>query len=185
MLPLMTVATAPTPEVTTINRWLVSLYAGIFTAVVALVLVLVTNIPILAALIGLLIGIAPILAYQVALGTLGRNWRPVIAGLIGYVLFLAALFLPSEAVGWAVPVLGLLSMIIWPLIVGAMMRDQSVGRLFLASLIGLVLGVAAAFITGLILGQDPYAWVGLAGILFFSFWGGTVGAALAAWRRPV
>jgi hypothetical protein len=139
--------------------------------------------PVIPALIGLLIGAAPILAYQVSSGSLGSDWKPVIAGILGYILFLAAFFLSGDAVGWVTPVLGILSMILWPIVVGAMTPHQSIGKLFLASLIGLILGLAIAFIVGLIMGQDPNNWVGLAGILFFSFWGGTVGAAMVAWAK--
>lgn len=179
MLPFMTVAVARTNQ----NPWMTSLYAGLFTAIVALILVLVMGIPVVPALVGLLVGAAPILAYQFSRGTLGSNWRPVIAGILGYVLFVAALFLPAEAVGVASTVLALLSMIIWPLVVGAMMPGQSIGRLFLASLIGLILAVAIYFVVGLLMGQDPYGWIDLASILALSFWGGTVGAAMAAWAR--
>jgi hypothetical protein len=179
MLPFMTVAVVRSNQ----NLWINSLYAGAFTAVVALILVLVTGIAVLPALVGLLIGAAPILAYQFSNGTLGADWKPIIAGIIGYILFIAALFMPAAAVGWLIPVLGLLSMLIWPLVVGAMMPSQSIGRLFLGSLLGLLLGIVIAFVVALALGQDPYAWTGLAGVLFFSFWGGTVGAAMTAWAQ--
>jgi hypothetical protein len=179
MLPFMTVAVARTHQ----NPWMASLYAGLFTAVVALVLVLVTGIAVVPALIGLLIGAAPVLGYQLSRGTLGADWRPIIAGIIGFIPFVAAIFLPAAATGWLVPVLGLLSMIIWPIVVGAMTPGQSVGRLFLASLLGLLLAILIALVIAFAMGQDPYAWPGPAGVFFFSFWGGTVGAAMSAWGR--
>jgi hypothetical protein len=179
MLPFASVAVVRSKE----NPWMSSLYAGAFTAVVALILVLVTGIPFLAGLVGLLVGAAPILAYQFSAGTLGADWKPIIAGIIGYILFIAALFLPADSIGWLVPVLGLLSMLIWPLVVGAMMPSQSIGRLFLGSLLGLVLAILIALVVALAIGQDPYTWPGPAGVLFFSFWGGTVGAAMKAWAQ--
>ncbi len=179
MLPFFAVATARSDS----NPWMASLYAGIFTAVVALIYVFVTGMAIVPALVGLLIGAAPVLAYQVRRGTLGANWKPVIAGVLGFILFLAAFFVPPAVVGWATPVLGLLSMILWPILVGAMTDEQSVGKLFVFSLLGFILGLLVAFLVGLWLGQDPYAWVGLAGVMFFSVWGGTVGAAMASAPR--
>lgn len=179
MLPLIAVAVAPS---TRKNPWTISLYAGIFTAVVALIYVLVLGMPVVPAIVGLLIGAAPILAYQYSQGNLGSDWKPVLGGILGFILFAAGFFLP-EALGWITLVLALLSMIIWPIVVGAMMSNQSIGRLLLASLLGFVLGFAVAFVVGLLMGQNPYAWVGLAGVLFFSFWGGTVGAAMAAWAK--
>jgi hypothetical protein len=140
--------------------------------------------PFIPAIVGLLIGAAPILAYQYSRGALGSSWKPVIGGILGFILFVAAIAIDSmfdpSMVSWVTPVLGLLSMIIWPIVVGAMMPEQSIGRLLLASLLGLVLGIAIAFVVGLLMGQDPYAWTGLAGVLFFAFWGGTVGAAMTA-----
>lgn len=155
-----------------------SLFAGIFTAVIALIYVLVVGMAIVPAIVGLLIGAAPILAYQMRGGKLGADWKPVIAGVIGFILFLAAFAFPA-ATGWITPVLGILSMIIWPIVVGAMTEGQSVGKLLLFSILGMILGLAVAFLVALWLGQDPTAWPGLAGIMFFSVWGGTVGAAMA------
>lgn len=175
MLPFFAVATARSDS----SPMTASLYAGIFTAVVALIYVLVVGMAIVPAIVGLLIGAAPILAYQVSRGTLGADWKPVIAGVLGFILFLAAFAFPA-ATGWITPVLGILSMIIWPIIVGAMTEGQSVGKLLLFSILGLLLGLAVAFLVALWLGQDPTAWPGLAGVMFFSVWGGTVGAAMAS-----
>ncbi|MBX3000237.1 MAG: hypothetical protein KF893_17065 [Caldilineaceae bacterium] len=180
MLPFIAVAVART---TSRSPWTPSLYAGLFTAVAALIYVLVVGMPIVPAIIGLLIGAAPVLAYQYSRGVLGSDWRPVIGGIVGFVLFLAAIFLPAPAVGWVTLVLALLSMIIWPIVVGAMTPEQSIGRLLLASLLGFILGLAIAFVVGLLMGQNPNTWPGLAGVLFFSFWGGTVGAAMTAWSK--
>jgi hypothetical protein len=184
---LMTVAVART---TNPSPWTPSLYAGLFTAVVALIYVLLLGIPIVPAIVGLLIGAAPILAYQYSRGLLGSDWKPVIGGILGFILFLvSAIVLPivgftdPRALAVVTLFVALLSMIIWPIVVGAMMPEQSIGRLLLASLLGLILGLAIAFVVGLLMGQNPYAWTGLAGVLLFAFWGGTVGAAMTAWAK--
>ncbi|MCB0116585.1 MAG: hypothetical protein R2873_05010 [Caldilineaceae bacterium] len=175
MLPFFAVAGARSDN----SPLMASLFAGLFTAIVALIYVLVVGMSIVPAIVGLLIGAAPILALQMRSGALGSDWKPVIAGVIGFILFLAAFAFPA-ATGWITPVLGILSMIIWPIIVGAMTAGQSVGKLLLFSILGLILGLAVAFLVALWMGQDPTAWPGLAGIMFFSVWGGTVGAAMAS-----
>lgn len=178
----MTSGTAtPTPASRT-NPWSASLYAGLLTAIVALILVLLAGVPVVPALVGLLLGAAPVLAVQMATGGVGQ-WKPVIGGMIGFILFVAGLFVPGEAFGWVAPVLALLSMILWPILVGAMSARHSVGRLLLASLLGLVLAVVIFFVVASLMGQDPEGWVGTASIFALSFWGGTVGAALKAGAR--
>lgn len=176
---MMTVAARPASNT---SPWTASLYAGVFTAVAGLILVLLAGMPVVPAIVGLLVGAAPVLAVQVATGGVG-HWRSVIAGMLGFILFIAGLFLPAEAFGWVAPVLALLSMILWPILVGAMTAGQSVGKLFLASLLGLLLAVAIFFVIANLLGQNPDGWVSPASILALSFWGGTVGAALKAGHR--
>lgn len=180
----MTLLTAMNVAQTTDNKWKTSLYAGLATAVVALVMVLLMGVPFLPILLGLLLGAAPLVGYDLARGAFGTNWRPVIAGIIGNILFLAGLFLPGEAFAVVAPAVGVLSMILWPIVVGAMTPNQSVGKLLIASLLGLLLGLAIVLaVVAPLFGQNPYAWLGLAGVVFWSVWGGTVGAALSAWSN--
>ena len=180
----MTILTAMSAAQTNDDRWKVSLYAGLATAVVAFVMVLLKSVPFLPALLGVVVGAAPLLGYDFARGVLGANWRPVIAGLIGNILFVAGFFVPHEAFGWAAPVLMILSMILWPIVVGAMSPNQSVGKLLVASLLGLILGLIVVLAVILpLFGQNPSSWPGIAAILFLSVWGGTVGAALSAWGK--
>lgn len=163
------------------NFWIASLAAAIVTAVVAAVMVFTVGRPVVPALLGLLIGAAPILGYDLARGSFGSNWKPVIAGIIGSILFAAALFVPVEAFGIVVVVAGLLStLLIWPIVVGAMSPSHSIGKLWLASLLGLIVGL---LVISLVWGQDPDSWLKTAGILFFACWGGTVGAALSSWAK--
>ena len=189
---MMTILTAMNAAQTNDDRWKVSLYAGLATAVVALLMVLLKSVPVLAALLGVVVGAAPLLGYDFARGVLGANWRPVIAGLIGNILFIVGFVIlqvvgfaePGAAYGWTVPALMILSIILWPIVVGAMSPNQSVGKLLVASLLGLILGLIVVLAVILpLFGQNPSSWPGIAAILFLSVWGGTVGAALSAWGK--
>ena len=181
----MTILTATSVAQTSTERWKASLYAALAAAVVALLMVLLRGVPVLGALLGIVIGAAPIVGYDYARGALGENWRPVIAGLIGAVAFVIGIALPAvftDDFGFVVAGLpiSILTVIIWPIVVGAMSPNQSIWRLLLASIIGLILGLIVYFIAA---GQDPTSWPGIASILFWAFWGGTVGAALSAWSK--
>ncbi len=176
----MTILTAM--NITQDNRWKAPLYTGLATALVTLIMVLLIQVPVLSVLLGILIGAAPLVGYDLARGTFGANWRPVITGLIGNILFVVGLFLPA-AFAWTVPVfiLSILSMILWPIIVGALNQNQSIGKLLLASLGGLILGliVVIAVIVPLF-GQNAYSWPGIAVVIIWAVWGILVGTALRA-----
>ncbi len=142
------------------NPWITSLYAGVFTAVMALIgaLLFQANTGYLWVAAMLLIGIGPIIGYQLAVGRFG-DWKSLLGGLIG-----------------ALPAL---SILLWPILVGALTKGQSIGKLFLWHLIGIVLGVAVFFLLATVMGQDP-SWVGFGYVMAYSVWGGTVGAAMAS-----
>ncbi len=181
----MTILTATSVAQTNDDRWKASMYAALAAAVVSLLMVLLKGVPVLGALLGIVIGAAPIVGYDFARGALGENWRPVIAGLIGNVLFVVGIVLPgvfTEDIGFVVVglLVSILTAIIWPIVVGAMSPNHSIGKLLLASIIGLILGLIAWFVVA---GQDPTSWPGIAAILFWAVWGGTVGAALSAWSK--
>jgi hypothetical protein len=162
MLPLTTMtATRPTG-----SPVMASLYAGVATAVVAIATALLfqAEIPVLYILAFLLIGVAPVVGYQLATGQLGSDWKPLIGGLIGFILLI---------LGW----------ILWPILVGAMTRGQSVGKLFLGSLVGIILGIVVFLIVASVMGQNP-SWISTGFTLLWAVWGGTVGAAMAAWGEP-
>ena len=181
----MTILTATSVAQTNTERWKASLYAALAAAVVALLMVLLRGVPVLGALLGIVIGAAPIVGYDFARGALGENWRPVIAGLIGAIAFVIGIALPAvftDDFGFVVvgiPI-SILTVIIWPIVVGAMSPNQSILRLLLASVIGLILAWIVSFVAA---GQDPTSWPGIASILFWAVWGGTVGAALSAWSK--
>ncbi|MBX3053569.1 MAG: hypothetical protein KF753_18980 [Caldilineaceae bacterium] len=163
------------------NLWIASLAAAIVTAVVAAVMVYTAGMSVVPALFGLLLGAAPLIGYDLARGSFGSNWKPVIGGIIGFILFVAALFLPGPTFGIVAAVAGLLStLLIWPIVVGVMSPAHSVGKLWLASLLGLIIGLV---VVSAVAGQDPNSWLKTAGVLFFACWGGTVGAALSAWSK--
>ncbi|MCB0132502.1 MAG: hypothetical protein KDD78_16690, partial [Caldilineaceae bacterium] len=107
----------------------------------------------------LLIGAGPVLGYQMANGRIFSDWKSIIGGIIGTV----AVFLG------------------WPILVGLLTKEQPVGKLFLGSLLGIVLGVAVFFLLATMIGQNPY-WVGTGFVFLAAVWGGTVGAAMEAWR---
>ena len=176
----MTILTAM--NITQDNRWKAPLYTGLATALVTLIMILLIQVPVLSVLLGILIGAAPLVGYDLARGTFGANWRPTITGLIGNILFVVGLFLPA-AFAWTVPVfiLSILSMILWPIIVGALNQNQSMGKLLLASLVGLILGliVVIAVIVPLF-GQNAYSWPGIAVVIIWAVWGILVGTALRA-----
>jgi hypothetical protein len=140
-----------------------SAYAGVATAVgaVATVLLFQAAIPVLYLPAFLLIGAGPVVGYQLATGKLGTDWKSIIGGLLGFILLI-------------------LGFLLWPILVGAMTVGQSVGRLFLASLIGIVLGIVVFLIIGTAFGQDPI-WFGTGFTLLWAVWGGSVGAAMTAW----
>ena len=174
----MTILTAM--NITQDNRWKAPLYTGLATALVTLIMVLLIQVPVLSVLLGILIGAAPLVGYDLARGAFGANWRPTITGLIGNILFVVGLFLPA-AFAWTVPGLSILSMILWPIIVGALNQNQSIGKLLLASLGGLILGliVVIAVIVPLF-GQNAYSWPGIAVVIIWAVWGILVGTALRA-----
>ncbi len=181
----MTILTTTSVAQTNKEHWKAARYAGLAAAVVALLMVLLKGVPVLSPLLGIVIGAAPIVGYDFARGALGENWRPVIAGLIGNIFFVVGIVLPgvyTEDIGFVVVgfVISILSAILWPIVVGAMSKNQSIGKLLLASIIGLILGYIVSFVAA---GQNPTSWPSIAAILFWAVWGGTVGAALSAWSK--
>lgn len=159
MLPL-TALTATRPSASPV---MVALYSAIATAIVAIATALLfqAEIVILYILAFLLIGAAPVVGYQFATGQLGADWKPLLGGLLSFILLI---------LGW----------LLWPILVGAMTKGQSIGKLFIASLVGIILGVIVFLITGSAIGQDP-SWVTTGFTLLCAVWGATVGAAMAAW----
>ncbi len=181
----MTLLTAASVAQTSNERWKAPLFAAVAAAVVALLMALLQGVPVLGGLLGIVIGAAPIVGYDFSRGTLGQSWRPIIAGLIGNILFIVGVVLPgvfTADFGFVVVglVLSLLSAIIWPIVVGAMSPNQSIGRLLLASIIGLILGFIVYFVSA---GQNPNSWPTVATTLYWAVWGAAVGWALSAWSK--
>jgi hypothetical protein len=143
-----------------VNPWMASIYGGVITAIIAIAFhfLLPMNQPILWGLALLLIGVGPVLGYQLAAGKLGSDWKAIIGGILGSII----------------PILG--QLLLWPLFVWLFNRSFSLGRLYLGSIVGMVLGVAVFFLIATLMGQDPYTWVGLAWTLAASMWGGTTAA---------
>jgi hypothetical protein len=146
---------------------MVAIYSAVATAIAAIATALLfqAEILVLYILAFLLIGFGPVIGYQLATGRLGSDWKPLIGGLLGFILLI---------LGW----------ILWPILVGAMTRGQSVGKLFIASLVGIILGIVVFLIAASVMGQNP-SWIATGFTLLWAVWGGTVGAAMAAWGDVV
>ena len=143
-----------------------SLYGGIATGLIAAAsgMLLGTNMPLLYVLAFFLIGVGPVLGYQIAAGKLGQDWKSLIGGFIGFIL----------------PVIS--QIILWPLLVWAFNRSFAFSKLWLGSLLGFILGVAGFFGIGLTIGQDP-SWVGFGWAMLWALWGGMVAAFMASGVR--
>lgn len=165
MIPL-TAATISRPTVrTNVNLWLASLYGGVITALLAALFVTLfkTENPPLYILGFLLTGIGPVVGYALAAGRLGSSIKGIIGGLIGSI----------------VPVV---SILLWPILVGALDSTQSIGKLLLGSIIGAILGAIVLLVVANSMGQDP-SWLGLGIVLLLAVWGGSCSAAMAAWAK--
>jgi hypothetical protein len=136
-------------------------YAAVITAILAWLMTFLFQAaaPVGYVIAYLLIGAGPVLGYQLATGQL-VDVKSLIGGILGGIL----------------PVL---SILLWPILVGALTRGQSIGRLLLGSLLGAVLGLVVFWIRGSAMGQDP-AWFVWGVTLLFAVWGGACGAAMAA-----
>jgi hypothetical protein len=144
----------------TVNPWMASVYGGVITAIIAIAFhfLLPMNMPILYIPALLLIGVGPVLGYQLAAGKLGSGWGALVGGILGSII----------------PIIG--QWLLWPLFVWLFDRKFSLGRLYLGSTIGIILGFVVFFLIATLMGQNPYAWVGLAWVLGASMWGGASAA---------
>ena len=164
-----------------------SMYAGLYAALVSLPLLwFLDGRPVMSAFLGILIGAAPVVGYDVARGVFCAEKRLIIAGLIGYTPFATSILFLNEdraSVYMVRALFNLLPFILWPIVVGAISKNQSMGRLLGASLIGVILGTIVTLVAMSAFGGDPYFDSGILVFLIFSIWGGTVAAALSAWSK--
>lgn len=161
MIPLATMRAARPSG----NPMLASLYAGVLTALIAYAAIyfLQSDQLILFAVALLLTGIGPVLGYAFASGRIGASIPGLLGGIIGSII----------------PVV---SILLWPILVGAFTRTQSVGKLLVGSIIGAILGGVVFFGMATVMGQDP-SWFGAGVILAFAVWGGACGAIMTAWAN--
>lgn len=163
MLSFTAVTTAPEKQ----SPWMATGLAALISAVIALVTALLFQsarsplVLVLYVIAFLLIGAAPVLGYSIAHGKLGREWKPLIGGIVGFIL----------------------TFILWPILVGALDKSQSIGRLLLASVVGFIIGVGGLLLLGTIAGQDP-AWFQWGWVILWALWGGACGWAMSAWSKP-
>jgi hypothetical protein len=144
------------------NPWLASVYAGVISAVLAVVTTfLFPDILVGYIILYLLIGVGPVIGYQLATGQ-GFNWGAIIAAIIG-----------------SIPVIFL-----WPILVGATTKGQSIGKLILAQIIAVVLGWVVFLIIATAMGQDP-AFFPFAFTMYNAVWAGALGAMMTAWGEAV
>jgi hypothetical protein len=150
----------------TTNPWRALLFAGLFTGVIAWAtgLLFQADMLVLYILGFLLIGAGPVLGYQLATGRLGSDWKAIVGGILGFILLI---------LGW----------LLWPLLVGAMSRNQSIGSLYLGSITGFFVGVALFLLSVTILGQNPSS-IMVSFILLWIGWGATCGYTMAALELP-
>lgn len=157
---MTTSASARPVAATSASPWLAAAYAAIFTALLAgLMAWLFAANTWLWLVAFLFIGVGPVLGWQLASGRLFGDFRSIIGGILG-----------------SIPLLGLL---LYPALVGGLTRGQSIGKLYLWHLIGLVLGVAVFLILGTVAGQDPI-WFAPGLSVSIGFWGGAMGAAMTS-----
>jgi hypothetical protein len=158
----MAASTAPavTPVLRLVNPWAAGIYAVIFTSIAtaAFVIFLQMDIWWLALIAFLFTGVGPVLGYQLAASRLGANWASIFGGLLGFILLI-------------------LGFLLWPILVGAMTRGQSIGRLLLWSIIGFILGALLTLGIGTLFGQDP-TWLAFGWCAGWAAWAATVAAAM-------
>ena len=113
MIPLATTRAAQPSG----NPMLASIYAGVLTALIAYAAVyfLQSDNLVLFGVALLLTGIGPVLGYAFASGRVGVSIPGLIGGIIGSII-------------------PLVSVLLWPILVGAFTRTQSVGKLLLGSI---------------------------------------------------
>ena len=148
------------------NPLVASLAAGVITAILATLFAVGVGLkqPVLYIIAWFLVGAGPVIGYALTNRDSGSSIGAIIGGIVSGILFI-------------------LHWLLWPILVGALHPRQSIGRLFLGSLLGIVLGLVAWLIVAFALGQNPTAWFGLAYVLLASVWGGTVGAFLGSNAR--
>ena len=148
------------------NPLLASIYAGVLTALIAYAAVyfLQNNQLMYFGIALLLTGIGPVLGYAFASGRVGASIPGLIGGIIGSII----------------PVV---SILLWPILVGAFTKTQSVGKLLVGSIIGAILGGGVFFGIATVMGQDPSVWFTPGVIFTFAVWGGACGAIMTGWAK--
>jgi hypothetical protein len=156
MIPLV----ATTATRSSANPWLASVYAVVISAIFAvLTTFLFPNVLVGYILCFLLIGVGPVIGYQLATGQ-GLDWKSILAAIIG-----------------SIPII-----VLYPILVGPLSKGQSFGKLFLAQLIAVILGWVVFLLIESAIGQDP-AYFPLAFTLYSAVWAGALGGMMTAWRE--
>lgn len=155
MIPLMAVTTTRSSA----NPWLASVYAGVISAVIAAIMTFLFPDVLIGWIIAfLLIGIGPVVGYQLATGR-PLDWKSILGAIIGSIL----------------PIV-----VFWPILVGALTRGQSVGKLLLGAVIGVILAWVVFLVIATVMGQNP-SFLPFAFTVYSAVWAGTLGAVMTAW----
>lgn len=140
----------------------------LFTAVASIVaavigMLLVRSASVHTLIISLLvIGVGPVLGYALATNSMGKSIVPMILGALG------------AALG-----LGLISAILWPILVGATLKLVSLGQLLLWSIVAEIIALLAVFLILIpSMGQNP-SWLQTAFLVSSILWGLGVSYALS------
>lgn len=153
-------ASAPSDSQTTSRVWLFTFISSIVAWIIALLLIRSGSV--VTLVIGtLIIGIGPVVGYALATDV-SKSILGMILGALGYTLGV-----------------GVLSGITWPILTGAAIRNVSLLRLLLFSILGDIVGglVVFAILAGMI-GQDPN-WLQTAFIVWGAIWSLAVSFAMA------
>ena len=135
--------------------------ASIIATVIGLLLVRSGNLYTLIAAL-LIIGIGPVLGYGLATNSIGKSIVPMILGAVGSTLGV-----------------GVLSPVLWPILVGATLRSVSLAKLLLWSVIADIIGLLAVFLIVVpTMGQNP-SWMQTAFLVWGILWGLGVSYALS------
>ncbi len=134
----------------------IRLFTAVASVVAAIIgVLLVRSASIHGLIVGLLvIGIAPVLGYALATNSMAKSIVPMILGAIGIPLGV-----------------GILSSVIWPILVGATLRSVALGKLLLWSVISAIIGVLAVLLIVIpSAGQNP-SWMQTAFLVWAILWG--------------
>jgi len=159
MIPLttMTASQSDADQKSDANPWMGALYAAIFTGVIAFLTTLgiASEKPFLYIPAFLLIGIGPVLGYQLAMGQFAKDWKAILGGLLGFII-------------------PLVSIILWPILVGVMAELQALPIHSDYQFQHRIENNPVSCRRQENMGQNP-SWIGTGFAVAMAVWGATIG----------